>query len=199
MPATLFNEKVMAGLGRGLAQNGKLSEASMDLAVTALRRFAALAEAMQVSSLRTVATAAVREAANGKADLSPGCRRMRPRYRDHQRRDRSARRRAWRAVGHSRCQWRGGRSGRRQPRTHPRRQWRAGGAHLAADRLAAARCSAEARPPRAGALHQEEPRQGRLGVGGEGAALLHGRRLVACAGAGAHLPDRPSAADRPPV
>jgi exopolyphosphatase/guanosine-5'-triphosphate,3'-diphosphate pyrophosphatase len=67
MPATLFNEKVMAGLGRGLAQNGKLSEASMDLAVTALKRFAALAEAMQVSSLRTVATAAVREAANGKA------------------------------------------------------------------------------------------------------------------------------------
>lgn len=67
MPATLFNEKVMAGLGRGLAQNGKLSEASMELAVTALKRFAALAEAMQVSSLRTVATAAVREAANGKA------------------------------------------------------------------------------------------------------------------------------------
>ncbi len=65
MPATLFNEKVMAGLGRGLAQNGRLSEPSMDLAVTALRRFAALAAAMELESLRTVATAAVREASNG--------------------------------------------------------------------------------------------------------------------------------------
>jgi exopolyphosphatase/guanosine-5'-triphosphate,3'-diphosphate pyrophosphatase len=37
----------------------------MALAVTALRRFAALAEAMEVESLRTVATAAVREASNG--------------------------------------------------------------------------------------------------------------------------------------
>lgn len=65
VPATLFNEKVMAGLGRGLAQNGRLTKGSMDEAVAALTRFAALARAMQVASLRTVATAAVREAANG--------------------------------------------------------------------------------------------------------------------------------------
>ena len=70
MPATLFNEKVMAGLGRGLAQNGKLSEQSMDLAVTALRRFAALAMAMKAESLRTVATAAVRESSNGAEFLA---------------------------------------------------------------------------------------------------------------------------------
>ncbi len=70
IPATLFNEKVMAGLGRGLAQNGKLSKGSMETAVAALTRFAALARAMQVASLRTVATAAVREAANAEDFLA---------------------------------------------------------------------------------------------------------------------------------
>ncbi len=65
VPATVFNEKVMAGLGRGLAANGKLGKSSMDTAVTALARFAALAAAMEVETLRTVATAAVREASNG--------------------------------------------------------------------------------------------------------------------------------------
>ncbi len=64
IPATLFNEKVMAGLGRGLAANGKLGRGAMDSAVAALSRFAALTAAMQVSSLRVVATAAVREAGN---------------------------------------------------------------------------------------------------------------------------------------
>ena len=64
IPATLFNEKVMAGLGRGLAANGRLGKGAMDSAVTALSRFAALADAMGVEYLRTVATAAVREASN---------------------------------------------------------------------------------------------------------------------------------------
>ena len=64
IPATLFNEKVMAGLGRGLAANGRLGKGAMDSAVTALSRFAALADAMGVEHLRTVATAAVREASN---------------------------------------------------------------------------------------------------------------------------------------
>ncbi len=64
-PAVLFNEKVMAGLGRGLANGGLLSEESMTIALTALRRFSLLCESMGVDSLRAVATAAVREAANG--------------------------------------------------------------------------------------------------------------------------------------
>jgi exopolyphosphatase/guanosine-5'-triphosphate,3'-diphosphate pyrophosphatase len=64
IPAALFNEKIMAGLGRGLAANGKLSKTAMDTAVAALARFAALTSAMQIASLRVVATAAVREAAN---------------------------------------------------------------------------------------------------------------------------------------
>ena len=65
-PPAIFNEKVMAGLGRGLAANGRLSDASMDLAVGALARFALLARDMDVAVLRVVATAAVREAANAR-------------------------------------------------------------------------------------------------------------------------------------
>lgn len=67
MPETMFNEKVMAGLGRGLAANGRLSDSAMDVAVAGLRRFAALTRAMGIARVRTVATAAVREAKNGQA------------------------------------------------------------------------------------------------------------------------------------
>ncbi|MCG2840995.1 exopolyphosphatase [Sandaracinobacter sp. RS1-74] len=66
-PAVLFNEKVMAGLGRGLANGGELTRESMEMALTALARFAQLCEAMAVDSIRVVATAAVRDAANGPA------------------------------------------------------------------------------------------------------------------------------------
>ena len=65
LPAVLFNEKVMAGLGRGLAETGMISESALELAGEALARFAAVAHEMEVTRLRTVATAAVREATNG--------------------------------------------------------------------------------------------------------------------------------------
>lgn len=65
-PAVIFNEKVMAGLGRGLASDGKLGDGAMRVAVAALARFALLARDMGVVDLRTVATAAVREARNGQ-------------------------------------------------------------------------------------------------------------------------------------
>ena len=65
LPAILFNEKVMAGLGRSLAETGAIAKPSLAMARGALARFAALAREMQVSELRTVATAAVREATNG--------------------------------------------------------------------------------------------------------------------------------------
>lgn len=65
LPATLFNEKVMAGLGRALAETGAIDEASFAIATTALARFQRLAQEMGVETLRTVATAAVREATNG--------------------------------------------------------------------------------------------------------------------------------------
>ncbi|TPE62131.1 Ppx/GppA family phosphatase [Sandaracinobacter neustonicus] len=66
-PAVLFNEKVMAGLGKGLSPGGMLSEEAMDVTLAALARFALLADSMGVDSLRAVATAAVRDAANGPA------------------------------------------------------------------------------------------------------------------------------------
>jgi exopolyphosphatase/guanosine-5'-triphosphate,3'-diphosphate pyrophosphatase len=65
LPATLFNEKVMAGLGRSLAETGSIDKTALTMATTALARFASLAREMEVDSLRTVATAAVREASNG--------------------------------------------------------------------------------------------------------------------------------------
>ncbi|WP_025560900.1 Ppx/GppA phosphatase family protein [Sphingomonas sp. UNC305MFCol5.2] len=65
LPAVLFNEKVMAGLGRSLSDTGAIDKAGLARARAALARFAALAREMQVSELRTVATAAVRDASNG--------------------------------------------------------------------------------------------------------------------------------------
>ena len=67
LPAILFNEKVLAGLGRGLAATGSIAPDAMATAQAALARFARLAREMDVSRLRTVATAAVRDASNGAA------------------------------------------------------------------------------------------------------------------------------------
>jgi exopolyphosphatase / guanosine-5'-triphosphate,3'-diphosphate pyrophosphatase len=64
-PAIVFNEKVMAGLGRVVAASGQLEESAMTVALTALERFALLARSMNCTSVRAVATAAVRDAANG--------------------------------------------------------------------------------------------------------------------------------------
>lgn len=65
LPAILFNEKVLAGLGKGLAADGAIAADAMALAKTTLARFALLAREMEVTRLRTVATAAVRDASNG--------------------------------------------------------------------------------------------------------------------------------------
>jgi exopolyphosphatase/guanosine-5'-triphosphate,3'-diphosphate pyrophosphatase len=62
VPFILFNEKVMAGLGEGLARGGELSEASQERALAALRRFRILTRQMEVGEERVVATAAVRDA-----------------------------------------------------------------------------------------------------------------------------------------
>ncbi len=66
-PAYFYNEKVMAGLGQGLSETNRLNPRGRDRALVALRRFAALAVDMSVSSLTCVATAAVREAEDGPA------------------------------------------------------------------------------------------------------------------------------------
>lgn len=65
LPAILFNEKVLAGLGRSLAASGSIDADAMALARTALHRFAVLSREMEAETVRTVATAAVRDASNG--------------------------------------------------------------------------------------------------------------------------------------
>ncbi len=65
VPSTIFNEKVLAGLGQDLAETGRISDAAMARAAQALRRFYRLTREMGVASVRCVATAAVRDAVNG--------------------------------------------------------------------------------------------------------------------------------------
>ena len=65
IPSILFNEKVMAGLGRALGETGAIEPEAMDVALAALARFQRLCAAMGVDRPRTVATAAVRDASNG--------------------------------------------------------------------------------------------------------------------------------------
>ncbi len=66
-PAYFYNEKVLCGLGRGLAESGRLHPEGKERARATLRRFAALAERMRVSAVEAVGTAAVREAVDGPA------------------------------------------------------------------------------------------------------------------------------------
>ncbi len=66
IPAILFNEKIMAGLGRGLARDGALDADAVERTVTALARYRLLAAEMGIARLRVVATAAVRDASNGQ-------------------------------------------------------------------------------------------------------------------------------------
>jgi exopolyphosphatase/guanosine-5'-triphosphate,3'-diphosphate pyrophosphatase len=69
VPSVLFNERVMAALGRGVARDGKLDKQAMELTLRALARFRQLGKEMGLKRLHTVATAAVRDASNGKAFL----------------------------------------------------------------------------------------------------------------------------------
>ncbi|WP_339913819.1 Ppx/GppA phosphatase family protein [uncultured Brevundimonas sp.] len=61
----VFNEKVLAGLGRDLAATGRLSKDGMTAALAALKRFAAVIEGVRPAHTFAVATAAVREAVDG--------------------------------------------------------------------------------------------------------------------------------------
>jgi len=65
VPTVVLNEKVQARLGKGVANDGKLSGRSMETALLALRRYALILDARQISEVHTVATAAVRDARNG--------------------------------------------------------------------------------------------------------------------------------------
>jgi exopolyphosphatase / guanosine-5'-triphosphate,3'-diphosphate pyrophosphatase len=64
-PAMLFNEKVMCGLGMGLAQTGNMDPKNVERALTALKRFKALAHQAHSGTIYAIATAAARDAKNG--------------------------------------------------------------------------------------------------------------------------------------
>ncbi len=64
-PAYFYNEKIMCGLGKGLAETGRLNPEGRIRALAALKRFSLLAKGMQIETLTVVATAASREAEDG--------------------------------------------------------------------------------------------------------------------------------------
>ncbi len=64
-PTPIFNEKILCGLGRGVATKGKLADDGVPRALAALKRFRALARQMGARDVYAVATAAAREAENG--------------------------------------------------------------------------------------------------------------------------------------
>ncbi len=68
-PQVLHNEKVTARLGKGVAENGLLGQRASANALAALARYRALLSLRNVDRVDVVATAAVRDAANGRAFL----------------------------------------------------------------------------------------------------------------------------------
>jgi exopolyphosphatase/guanosine-5'-triphosphate,3'-diphosphate pyrophosphatase len=66
-PVPIFNEKLLAGLGREVQSTGLLAPDAIDVALAALRRFRALCDALEVERTWAIATAACRDAKNGGA------------------------------------------------------------------------------------------------------------------------------------
>jgi exopolyphosphatase/guanosine-5'-triphosphate,3'-diphosphate pyrophosphatase len=66
-PVPIFNERAVLRLGRGLETTGELNAEGMALAMTVMRRYAAIARAMGADPVEVLATAAVRDASNGQA------------------------------------------------------------------------------------------------------------------------------------
>ena len=64
-PAYFFNEKILCGLGGNLGPNGELNIDNKKRALSAIKRFVLLANSMS-ANLSAVATAAIRNAPNGK-------------------------------------------------------------------------------------------------------------------------------------
>ena len=66
-PTSIFNEKAVLRLGRGLQDTGRLNAEGVTQALTVMARYAAIARAMKAEPFEVLATAAVRDAANGAA------------------------------------------------------------------------------------------------------------------------------------
>jgi exopolyphosphatase / guanosine-5'-triphosphate,3'-diphosphate pyrophosphatase len=66
-PTPLFNEKALCGLGREVQSTGLLAADAVDHALSTLKRYAALCTTMGVKRVLAIATAACRDARNGRA------------------------------------------------------------------------------------------------------------------------------------
>jgi exopolyphosphatase/guanosine-5'-triphosphate,3'-diphosphate pyrophosphatase len=64
-PTVLFNEKMLAGLGRGIVSTGKLDPEAVTRAMVEFRRFRSLSDQAGAEQIYVLATAAAREAVNG--------------------------------------------------------------------------------------------------------------------------------------
>lgn len=69
-PIVLHNEKVAAGLGRELSENGRMSDGAVAIALGGLARYAMLLGDLGIEDVEVVATAAPREAENGPEFLA---------------------------------------------------------------------------------------------------------------------------------
>ncbi len=69
-PTAIFNDKVLCGLGRGVATTGHLPEEGVERALAALKRFRTLCSFMEIDNIHVLATAAARDASNGKQFLT---------------------------------------------------------------------------------------------------------------------------------
>jgi exopolyphosphatase/guanosine-5'-triphosphate,3'-diphosphate pyrophosphatase len=73
-PTPIFNEKVLAGLGRQVQTTGLLAQDAIDTALAALVRFRALCDTLHVRRIWAIATAACRDARNGRAFIGEAAR-----------------------------------------------------------------------------------------------------------------------------
>jgi exopolyphosphatase/guanosine-5'-triphosphate,3'-diphosphate pyrophosphatase len=69
-PTPIFNEKELCGLGRQVQSTGLLAKDAVEEALRALYRFRALCDTLQVKRLWVIATAASRDATNGRAFIT---------------------------------------------------------------------------------------------------------------------------------
>src|SRR3954447_6884184 len=69
-PTSIFNEKVLCGLGREVQSTGLLAPDAVAKALAALRRFRGLCDRINVPKVFAIATAACRDAKNGKDFIS---------------------------------------------------------------------------------------------------------------------------------
>jgi len=66
-PLPVFNEKVLCGLGRGLAETGHLNPDGIEMAKRNIARFTRLLHELNVGRVDVLATAAIRDAVDGAA------------------------------------------------------------------------------------------------------------------------------------